>query len=140
MIILKKSLFETPFAEYLLVFSTGGVLYYTIEILWRGYSHWTMALLSGICYIFIYLVGRNHPNIPILLYCIIGSLIITTGELITGEIVNKWLGWGVWDYSNLPLNFDGQICALFSFFWCLLSYPIIYLAKFLRIDVFGYEK
>ena len=28
---------------------TGGALYYSLEILYRGYSHWSMFLLGGLC-------------------------------------------------------------------------------------------
>lgn len=31
----------------------GGLIYYGIEVAWRGYSHWTMALVGGICFVVI---------------------------------------------------------------------------------------
>ena len=36
-----------------LLFLIGGALYYCIEILWRGHSHWTMAVVGGICFVVI---------------------------------------------------------------------------------------
>ena len=47
---------------------------------------------------------------------VLSSVIITVLELITGLIVNVWLRMDIWDYSNLPYNFKGQICLLYSFF------------------------
>ena len=32
-----------------LLFLIGGALYYCIEILWRGHSHWTMSCRCAIC-------------------------------------------------------------------------------------------
>ena len=28
--------------EYLLIYTLGGLLYGAIELLWRGWTHWTM--------------------------------------------------------------------------------------------------
>ena len=137
---MKNNRLKAISAEFGLIFFTGGVLYYSIEVLWRGYSHISMALLGGICFLLLYLVGRFFPKMPVLLYCIIGGIIITLLELATGEILNNSMGLDIWDYSSVPLNFRGQICLIFSFFWCLISYPAFYLARLLRIQIFGFDK
>ena len=68
-----------------------------------------------------------------LLYrCLAGCLIITCVEFITGIIVNRALGWGVWDYSDMPGNLLGQICITYSALWFLLVIPIIYICRGLR--------
>ncbi len=137
----KKHIFsaQSPFAELTLIFITGAVIYYSIELMWRGYSHSAMALLGGFCFLSLYLIGRTFPEMPILLYCIIGGIVISILELAAGEILNIHLGLGIWDYSDLPLNFRGQICLLFSFFWCLISLPANFLARIMRTKIFGYE-
>ena len=33
--------------EYLMVFLLGGAGYCLIEVLWRGFTHWSMALAGG---------------------------------------------------------------------------------------------
>ena len=38
--------------KYIFLFIIGGFTYYMIEILWRGYSHWSMFILGGICFLF----------------------------------------------------------------------------------------
>ena len=44
-----------------LLFLIGGALYYCIEILWRGHSHWTMAVVGGHRRIEqLYSVGNAH--------------------------------------------------------------------------------
>lgn len=126
-------------SEFILTFFTGAVIYYTIELMWRGYSHWCMALTGGLCFWALYAITCVFPTMPVFLSCVLGGAIITIAELFVGEIVNLKLGWEIWDYSSIPLNYRGQICAIFSLFWCILCLPATYLAKFLRITVFGYE-
>ena len=38
--------------KQLFLFVLGGSLYYMIEILYRGYSHWTMFMAGGIIFLF----------------------------------------------------------------------------------------
>lgn len=127
-------------AEVFLIFFTGAICYYSIELLWRGYSHGAMAVLGGLCFLCLYAMGRFFPKMPMLLFCIFGGVIITALELATGELVNNLLKLDIWDYSNMPLNFRGQICLLFSFFWCLLSFPAAFLAKAMRTKIFGQDR
>ena len=99
----------------------GGLIYMGIEILWRGHTHWSMGILGGICFVLIGLLDewQEHPHM--LLQMIQGASIVTALELITGVIVNIWLGWNVWDYSDMPYNVMGQICPQFMVAWFFLS-------------------
>ena len=91
--------------KYVVLFVTGGLVYMSLEILWRGYTHWTMGILGGICFICLGLINELLSwETPLALQMLIGSTIITILEFITGCIVNLWLGCNVWDHSNLPLN------------------------------------
>ena len=115
------------------LFMTGGVLYFLFETLWRGYSHWTMFVLGGLCFVLVGGLNEFLPwEMPLLHQMLLGGLIITIGELLTGIVVNLWLGWNVWDYSLLPGNLWGQICPQYSLLWVLLSGPIIILDDILR--------
>ena len=115
------------------LFLAGGALYFVFELFWRGFSHWTMFALGGLCFV---LVGglNNYLSweMPLLHQMLIGGLIITVGELLTGCVINLWLGWHVWDYSALPGNLWGQICPQYSLLWVLLSGPVIILDDILR--------
>ena len=62
----------------------------------------------------------------------IGALVITCIELIAGVIFNILLRQDVWDYSNMPLNFLGQICLPFSAVWFILYFPAEYLCLALK--------
>lgn len=66
------------------------------------------------------------------LYNGIGSLLITVLELVCGCIVNLWLGWHVWDYSNMPFNLLGQICLPFTAIWFFLSAVAVVLDDWIR--------
>lgn len=118
-VIKKKFLYPTATAT--ITFIIGAVGYYLIEILYRGHSHWTMALCGGICLLAIYYTDRKLKNKSVILRALIGALIITAVELLCGCIVNLALGMSVWDYSNTPFNFLGQICLGYSFFWFIIS-------------------
>ena len=39
----------------------GGCLYVVLELAWRGYSHWTMFILGGLCFV---LIGAINEVIP----------------------------------------------------------------------------
>ncbi len=124
------------YIEYPFIFLLGGILYMFLEILWRGYTHWTMGICGGISFLELYLIEKHFFSYPPLIKCTMGSILITVNEFITGCIVNILLGWNVWDYSNIPLNIKGQICIPFSFLWFLLCIPAFYIAKKIRITYF----
>ncbi len=111
-----------------LLFSFGALGYGLIEILWRGHTHPSMLTAGGICFVFFGKIGQKLKNASLFLRAIIGSGFITFIELVFGIIFNIMLKKDVWDYSKLPLNFKGQICLLYSFFWGILSIAFIPLA------------
>ena len=39
-------------SEYLLLWTLGGSFYYTFELFFRGFSHWSMFVLGGVCMVF----------------------------------------------------------------------------------------
>ena len=110
----------------------GGMAYMVIEILWRGHTHWSMGVLGGMCFVFIGLLDEWFEHPPLLLQMVQGAAIVTMLELITGIIVNMHLGWDVWDYSDMPGNFMGQVCPQFSVAWFFLSVAAIKLENALH--------
>ena len=109
------------------VYSVGAVGYTLVELAWRGYSHWTMALTGGACLSLIYLNEAHHYTEPLWKRCLAGSLIITTLELAVGFVVNILLKWNVWDYSSIPMNFMGQICLPYTVLWYFLCIPVMWI-------------
>ena len=71
--------------KYLFLFVTGGLLYNIIEIAFRGWSHWTMFILGGICFIGLGLINEVIPwEMPLWQQVLIGAGIITGLEFVTG--------------------------------------------------------
>ena len=127
--------------KYYTLGTLGGTVYVFIELLWRGYSHWSMFLLGGICFIALGLINEVIPwEMPLTVQMFIGCAIITVLEFITGCIVNLWFGWDVWDYSDLPYNLLGQISLKSSVGWYFLSAVGIVFDDWLRYIFFGEEK
>lgn len=118
----------------------GGLLYYAIEIAFRGYSNWTMMLLGAWCFVALGMMNEIIPwSMPLSLQIIIGEIIVLVSEFITGCIVNIWLGWNVWDYSNLPGNLLGQISWQFAILWIPLILFGIVLDDWVRWKFFNEE-
>lgn len=127
--------------KHIVLFFIGGLIYYLIEILWRGYSHISMVFCGGLCFVLIGIVNELIPwDIKLWKQMLIGSVIVTVVEFFTGCIVNLWMGLKVWDYSNLPFNILGQICLPFCVVWFFLSLVAIVIDDYLRYWLFKEEK
>ncbi len=77
-----------------------------------------MFFAGGISFL---LLGRlsRVKNVPLIVRGILGALIITGVELVTGLIFNR--SFQVWDYRAVPMNFLGQICLPFTVLWVPIS-------------------
>lgn len=126
--------------KYLFLGVIGSIVYMSLEILWRGYTHWTMGVLGGICFICLGLINEILSwETPLVLQMFIGGTIITVLELITGCIVNLWLGWNIWNYTWQP-NLWGQISLYSSIGWIGLSLIGVVLDDYLRFWLFHEDK
>lgn len=109
------------YTEWIVVLLSGGVLYSMLEILWRGYTHWSMTITGGVCFAALYALHIHAAHLPFFARCLLGALAISAAELAAGCVVNLWLGWKVWDYSGIRGNLWGQICPTFSALWLGLA-------------------
>ena len=129
------------FIKYLILFLLGGYTYYGIEILWHGYSHYSMIICGGICFIYAGLQNEQVEwDYPFWKQVLRVEAFILSAEFITGCIVNLWLGLDVWDYSGLPGNILGQTCPQFALLFLPLSAIAIIIDDFVRWKWFGEEK
>lgn len=68
------------------LFAVGGALYYLVEVLWRGHSDWTMAVLGGVCFL---LIGRINERcewcVALLSQMVLAAFIVTTGGILRGH-------------------------------------------------------
>lgn len=123
-----------------LLFLMGGMIYFAIELAYKGDSHYSMFITGGAA--FLLMGGINSyfdRNMPLIKQMLLSAVIITLLEFICGVIVNIWLHLNVWDYSHIPLNLMGQICPRFFFIWFALSLVGIILDDFFRYRMFGEE-
>ena len=121
--------------EFLIVYITGGLLYGLTELIWRGWTHWTMLLCGGLCFTLMYLLSAS--TLPLPLKWLLSACAITVVEFSTGCLVNLALHWQVWDYSALRGNLLGQVCPQFALLWLLLSIPGTALCTLLRQGLRG---
>ncbi len=106
-----------------ILFAIGGSVYGAIEIIWRGYTHWSMILTGGTCFAALYRILIKVVSCPMTIKCCIGSAVITWFEFVSGFVFNHCMRLGVWNYSDRRFNFCGQICAFYSLLWGLLTVP-----------------
>ena len=97
------------------LFYLGGCAYMVLELLWRGWSHGSMFLAGGLCFLLIGHLSDVRPRLPLPLRAAAGALIVTTVELAMGLAVNR--SYQVWDYRDQPGNLWGQVCPLFTLLW-----------------------
>lgn len=119
-------------AEYISVLCVGSASYSIIEVVWRGFTHWTMSIVGGVCMLLIYVIGSTYESTTLWKKCIAGSLVITNAELIVGFLVNILLGWSVWSYSGMRFNFYGLVCPLYTLLWFFLCIPANIVCDLLR--------
>lgn len=121
-----------------LLFCMGGMIYFAIELAYKGDSHFSMFITGGAA--FLLMGGINSyfdRNMPLIKQMLFSAVIITLLEFISGVIVNIGLNLNVWDYSHIPFNLMGQICPRFFFIWFMLSLVGIILDDFFRYRMFG---
>lgn len=127
-------------SKYVMLFGIGGLTYYIIEIMARGFSHWTMLLTGGLCFVLIGLINEVTPKMPLIRQMLLSMTIVTGIEFFVGCIVNLWLNWDIWDYSGRVLNVLGQICLQNTLYWFTLSPAAIILDDYMRYWVYGEDK
>ena len=115
-----------------IIYLIGSVGYSLIEILWRGFTHWTMAVTGGVCFLLLYQIDGRHETERLPAKCLRGACWITAIEFIVGCVVYLKLKWAVWDYSDLFGNLLGQVCPLYFALWFLLCVPVFRVARSIR--------
>lgn len=120
--------------EIMSVFAGGGLIYALIEILFRGYTHWTMIIVGGLAVLCLYSIAGMREKVW--KKWIMGAAAILAIEFVAGIILNIILGWGVWDYSGYRYHLYGQICLPFALCWFALCIPGNALCTMVRNSLF----
>ena len=111
--------------ESVCMFLAGGTIYTAIELMWRGYSHWSMTIAGGACLLLIHrvtsLLKYRRGIAGFAAKCAVCAVGITAVEFIFGVVFNIILRLDVWDYSAVRGNILGQICPQYTAAWFALS-------------------
>ena len=127
--------------KYVFLLSVGGLSYCLIEYIFRGKSHWSMFFVGGAAFVICGLLNEVFPwEFPLIYQMIICSIIITVMELSSGIVLNICLGLNVWDYSDMPGNYLGQICPALSVLWFFLGGVAVVLDDYIRYWFLGEER
>lgn len=131
----------------MLLWFWGGTVYFLLEVIWKTATgrpesiSWTMLVLAVLLTIPVERCGEQLPwAVPLWLQALACAALVTAVELAAGLILNIWLGLGVWDYSDLPGNFIGQICPQFAAVWFGLCLVFIPAFDWMRWSVEGGER
>lgn len=104
---------------------SGGAGYGLLEILWRGYTHVSMLIAGGFCFWLIIRIAKSESCL--LFKSLLGGMVITFVEFISGCVVNLWMKLAVWDYSGEICHLLGQICLRYTMLWtalCAVAIPL----------------
>lgn len=119
------------------VFVSGGLAYGTVEVLCRGFTYISMGIIGGISMLIVHLLDdERRKGLSLLSVMLISAFFITSIELLTGEILNRTLRLHIWSYAAVPLNFDGQICLLYSAVWFAISFVAVIFDEWIRLKIF----
>ena len=113
----------------LTIFAIGAIGYGLIELMWRGRTHPSMLFAGGVSFLGLSKISHFMKK------AFVGCALITAIEYVFGIFFNVILKRKVWDYSKMKFNLGGQICALYSFFWLILSFLFIPLADKIKNKV-----
>ncbi len=112
------------------LFYLGGTGYALIEILWRGFTHWSMFITGGLVFVGLGAIEENLKDKILPIRWFTGTIFVTLCEFLVGIWVNIALKLNVWDYSQEWGNILGQICIKYSFYWlliCVIAMPASYM-------------
>lgn len=131
----------------MLLWTWGGALYFLMEVVWKTASgeperiSWTMLLVAILLSAAVERCGYQLPwELPLWLQALACAFLVTVVELVSGLILNVWMGLGIWDYSHLPGNLWGQICPQFFLVWLVLCFAFIPIFDWLWYAVVGGQR
>ena len=90
----------------------------------RGFLNGPLCPIYGFGIVAVLLATQPFASSLPLLY---GSAVVVTTvlELVTGFVMEKLFHHRWWDYSKMPFNIGGYVCALFSLVWGLACVMIV---------------
>jgi len=127
------------FLKYVVIFLSMGMVYFTLEVLWRGCSNIIMLFIGGLCSVLIGLLNeyQQYNSLKIYQQSLIGTLIVLIIEFTSGMFFNVYLDLNLWNYLDIWGNLYGQICIPYAILWFLLMPFCIWLDDLLRFKFYN---
>lgn len=119
-----------------------GMVYFTMEGFWRGWTNISMLFVGGLCGL---LIGKlnDYPkfyNRKMWIQCLFGTIIVLIIEFTSGLILNVWLNLNIWSYDGKFGNIYGQVCIPMAILWFFLIPFGIYIDDYLCYKFFNEPK
>ena len=127
----------SKYLKSIILFFVGFCFYITCEVCFRSFSYPLMGICAGITLLLINSLNDNISwDMDLLLQGSIGSIIVTFMELVIGKCCQYFELPPMWNYSNIPFNFDGVVCLPFSLLWIGMSIIGIFIADAINYYIF----
>lgn len=128
--------------RYIFFYCFAGGLYMTLELCYRQRTDWTMFYLAGIIGILLLCINEalSYDTDFILQVLICGTFAVMA-EYVFGILFNY--DYHIWDYRNLPFNYNGHIQLYFAILWYILSaifIPVLDKIDYMMFPRKGIEK
>ncbi|PKM50566.1 MAG: hypothetical protein CVV02_10720 [Firmicutes bacterium HGW-Firmicutes-7] len=124
--------------QQIIIFIAFGSIYYLIEILYDGTSHWAMFVCAGLTGNVADYLHKFHARMNYIKKAFFITSVILVLEYVSGYILNIYYQLNIWDYSNMGFNLHGQVCLTFAFIWFFIFSPlIIWFVAGIRYVIFG---
>ena len=94
----------------------------------RGFAKGPFCPIYGVGALTVYFVLRPYSSNGFLLF-LLGSLLATALELLTGIIMKRIFGEIWWDYHEKPFNYKGILCLESSIAWGFIPFFCFYFCK-----------
>ena len=109
---------------YFVIFVTSGLIYITLELFWRGRTHWTMFLCAGLCGLVMANINNNwlEFDTDFRIQVFVSALMCSTSEFFFGIMFNG--DFSIWDYRGMwgTLHALGdQVNIIFFGIWIIIS-------------------
>ncbi|MDR1703278.1 MAG: putative ABC transporter permease [Clostridiales bacterium] len=121
-----------------------GAAYYLIEGVWHicsngGWANITMMPIGGLGGVLVGVMNENPKFMKkkMILQSLYGMASLVVVEFIAGFVLNVVLKLNVWNYSNIPMNFMGQICLPFAALWFLFTPFIVWFDDYIRLKIWS---